>query len=64
MVDELGRIFHVRISLANERLSACRLTTTFDNDPIDRVLQVIADTLGLQVEDQGSGVYVIDGDGC
>ena len=64
VMEELERIFHVRIELANEGLTRCQLTATFEDEPIDTVLRVISETFGLSVDDLGPGHYVLDGDGC
>lgn len=64
VAGELGRIYNVRIDLANEGLTRCQLTATFEDEPLDAVLRVIAETFGLRVHAVGTGHYVLDGDGC
>jgi len=64
VAEELEGIFHVRIELADERIARCRLTATFEDEPIDAVLRVIAETFGLRVNSMVTGHYVLDGDGC
>ncbi len=64
VVTELQRIYHVRIDLQNEAVGTCRLTATFENEPIDQVLGVIAGTFGLRVLRPAKDHYSLDGDGC
>ena len=47
---DLRRWYGVDLQLADRSLAGRRLTATFDDEPIDRVLQVIALALGAQVE--------------
>jgi ferric-dicitrate binding protein FerR (iron transport regulator) len=50
VVLTLERWYNVEIRLADRTLAARRLTATFQNEPIDLVVQRIALTLGLRVE--------------
>lgn len=63
VVEQLERIYKVRVQLGNTRVAACRLTAEFDNEPIGTILDLIAETFGLQVERNAEG-YVLIGDGC
>lgn len=64
VVVELQRIYHVRVDLSNEALAKCRLTATFEGEPIDQVLRVISGTFGLRVAKPAPDNYVLEGDGC
>lgn len=64
VVVELQRIYHVRVDLSNEALAKCRLTATFEGEPIDQVLRVIAGTFGLRVTKPAPDNYLLEGDGC
>lgn len=61
---ELQRIYHVRIDLSSDALARCRLTATFEGEPIDQVLHVIAGTFGLRVARRAVDHYLLEGDGC
>ena len=61
---ELQRMFHVRVDLANAAMARCRLTATFENEPIEQVLRVIAGTFGSAVEHPANDHYVLRGYGC
>lgn len=63
VVAQLERIYKVRITLANERLAACHLTAEFDDEPVDTILGVVAETFGLEVRKVNTG-FELDGTGC
>lgn len=64
VADLLERIYKVRITLYNDRVAACRLTAEFDDESIETILTVIAETFRLQVVKATDGTYTLDGDGC
>jgi ferric-dicitrate binding protein FerR (iron transport regulator) len=64
VTQELQRMYHVRVDLSNDVLRDCRLTTTFDDQTIEEVLQVISIQFTLQVSRLASDHYVLIGDAC
>lgn len=60
----LETMYGVQIEFGNAALGKCLLTADFDNEPIDRILGVIAETFGITVETPAAGHYVLKGDGC
>ncbi|MBK7084831.1 MAG: FecR domain-containing protein [Flavobacteriales bacterium] len=64
VVQQLSALYHVRIGLENDAMERCRLTATFENEPIDLVLRVVAETFGLRVSSPAAGEYLLSGDGC
>ncbi|MGV9011795.1 MAG: FecR domain-containing protein [Flavobacteriales bacterium] len=64
VVQRLESIYDVRIDLGNPAIGTCRLTADFDNESIDRILGVIADTFGITVQKNSADHYQLDGDGC
>jgi transmembrane sensor len=64
VVAQLQQIFPVRIELGNPALANCTLTATFEEEGIDRILHVIAETYGLTITQPASGTYLLNGDGC
>ncbi|MBK6830836.1 MAG: DUF4974 domain-containing protein [Flavobacteriales bacterium] len=64
VVQQLEKLFPVRITLGNAALANCKLTASFEDEPIERILQVIAETYGLTITEQAPGAYVLMGDGC
>lgn len=63
VVGQLERIYKVRVNLKHSGLARCKLTAEFDDEPIEAILGVIADTFGLQLIREGN-YYTLDGEGC
>ncbi len=63
IVRTLNKIYHTDIVIGNNRLKACRVTTTFDNLPLDTVLEILRTTLDLRIEKRGSRI-ILKGNGC
>ncbi len=59
----LGSCYHVRIRLENEVIGSCRLTASFSEEPVELILQVIADTFNLTLEKEDE-TYVFKGNEC
>ncbi|MBX2978823.1 MAG: FecR domain-containing protein [Flavobacteriales bacterium] len=64
VVAHLERIYKVRITLSSEGIASCRLTAEFDDEPIEAIMAVIAETFGFEVEHGSDGIYILKGDGC
>ncbi|MCE3296245.1 MAG: hypothetical protein K0R65_1959 [Crocinitomicaceae bacterium] len=63
IVTGLNQMYTTDIRLANPALENCRLTTSFNDEKLETVLEVIAETLGLTVEEK-DGYYLLNGKGC
>ena len=63
IIHTLGNVYYKEIVILNEDLIPCRVTSTFDQLPFDAVLRILEATLGLEVEEKESVIY-IDGPGC
>jgi len=63
VVEQLEAMYQVRITLGNENIANCRLTAEFNDEPIGSILDVIAQTFGLQVTKE-TNTYNLEGDGC
>ncbi|HEX9958538.1 MAG TPA: FecR domain-containing protein [Fibrella sp.] len=63
VVQTLNEVYNADVRLENAQLGNCRLTTRFDNAPLDAVVAVTAETLGLRVRRVGQRV-ILDGTGC
>jgi ferric-dicitrate binding protein FerR (iron transport regulator) len=59
VVHTLERWYNVEIRLADSSLAGRRLTATFNNEPIDLVLNRIALTLGVRVERADGSVFLL-----
>ncbi len=63
IIRKLNKTYQADITAASAEILDCRMTSTFDNQPLEEVLNVLAATLGLDiryVEDQ----IILNGDGC
>jgi transmembrane sensor len=63
VVQAINQYYNTDVRLANAKLGNCLLTTRFDKTPLETVLNVTAETLGLQVRYVGKQV-ILDGTGC
>jgi ferric-dicitrate binding protein FerR (iron transport regulator) len=64
VVYKLNEVYRTNIALATPALQGCLLTVDFENKDLEVVLQIIADTLGLTVEQLADGEIVLSGAGC
>lgn len=62
VVSELNSIYDKRIVISSH-LKNCRLTVSFQNEDIDEIALVIAETLGLSIIQSG-GDIMLEGRGC
>lgn len=60
---QLERSYKVRLTFASASIARCTLTAEFDNEPIEVILGVIADTFSLTLARDGDR-YVLNGEGC
>jgi transmembrane sensor len=63
IVSTLESVYHVRIVLSDPSTGNCRITATFDHQPINSVLNVLRNTLDMRVKNK-DGVYIIEGRPC
>ena len=63
IIKLLNDIYGSNITLQNDALAQCRLTATFNNESLDNILDVIAETLHLSVTKTSSEIK-LNGDGC
>ena len=62
-IKELCLVYDTEIIVANPLLNQCKITVSFNNENIDSILEIIAETLGLTVEKTSTG-YRLNGEGC
>jgi ferric-dicitrate binding protein FerR (iron transport regulator) len=62
VMEELNAVYDKRIRVANN-LKSCRLTVSFNNENIDEIANVIAETLGLTMTTTDHEI-VLEGKGC
>lgn len=63
VVARLNQVYQTDIRIETPAVKSCLITTQFTDEELDMVLSVIAETLGLSVEKQGS-VYWLKGTSC
>jgi len=62
-IEMINEIYDSKIKLSNPVIGNCRLTVNFNNDKIDDIADIIAETLGLTVEKKGEE-FILSGNGC
>jgi ferric-dicitrate binding protein FerR (iron transport regulator) len=63
VVQKIAETYGAVINLSVQDINNCRLTATFDNQPLENVLAIIAETLNLKVETSGNS-FILSGTGC
>lgn len=63
VIETLEKVYNVNIRLAEDHLTDCSLSVTFQNDSLDNILDVISLTLNLQVETTEKEI-TLSGKGC
>lgn len=62
-IRDIEKAYPVSISVVNKNINKCRLTATFDNDSVDKVVNLIAEILNLRVKQDGKN-FTLEGEGC
>ena len=63
VIKLLNDLYNVNIVTGNTKLNDCRLTSSFNNEKIDDILSVIAETMKLTVDKQES-IITLQGESC
>lgn len=63
VVREINRRYNARVMLKNKTLENCLLTGYYNNLPLERLLELIAETFALTVKQEGD-TYVLEGTAC
>ncbi len=59
----IEQYYVVKVSISNPDILDCQLSATFVNDPADRIMDIIAESFGLNVS-LTNGIYYFKGNGC
>ena len=62
IVRDINSVYDKKLVISNNLVN-CYLTVTFDNEDIDEIADVIAETLGLTVKRSGNEI-ILEGSGC
>jgi ferric-dicitrate binding protein FerR (iron transport regulator) len=63
VVQTLQQVYQSPITLSDQQLTGCRVTASFNDQSLESVLQVLTETLDLQVKMYGKHIN-ISGNGC
>ena len=63
VVHIINEIYKSDLKLIGTQLNECPVTTTFDNQSLKSVLNVLENTLDLKIEQKGN-TFEISGEGC
>ena len=63
VINTLEDVYQVPVILADEKLAGCRVTATFNDQSLESILQVLEETLSLNIKHNGNNLE-ISGKGC
>ena len=64
VVERINEVYDSKISLDNDKIGNCRLTVSFNNEELNTIVDVIAETFALQVERKSQKEIILKGTGC
>ncbi|GCC51235.1 DUF4974 domain-containing protein [Chryseotalea sanaruensis] len=62
VVDQLNAIYEKKIKIS-EKLKTCKVTVNFNNEDIDTIVEILAETLNLKIIETANEIS-LEGDGC
>ena len=63
VAESLSKRFNKDIKFSRDKIKNCELTATFENEKLENIIAVIAETFNLKVDNQGN-MIILNGDGC
>ncbi len=63
VIGKINEVYHSDIQFENTKLKYCTLTTSFNQQSLQEVLEVIGKTLDIQIEKEGEAI-LLKGNGC
>lgn len=60
---QLNQAFGVKILFNTDKIKNCKLTASFEDEKLENIIQVIAETFNLKTETQNN-VIILSGEGC
>lgn len=64
VVSEVNQMYHCHIQLENSNIGTCRLSVNFQNEDLDVLISVIAETLDLKIKKQQDSIIILSGKPC
>ena len=58
LVNVLNEAYHVRITIEREELRGLLLTTTFHNESLDQILEILRQTFDLEINRNGETIII------
>jgi len=63
VAESLSKRFNKDIKFSRDKIKNCELTATFENEKLENIIAVIAETFNLKVDNQVN-MIILSGDGC
>ena len=63
VAEKLSKTFGKKISFNNDNIKNCKLTASFQDEELENIINVIAETFNLKIENNVDGI-VLSGEGC
>jgi transmembrane sensor len=63
VAENLSKQFNKEIKFSQDKIKNCKLTATFENENLENIIAVIAETFNLKVDSQ-SDTILLSGEGC
>ena len=63
VADALSKQFGKDIKFSKGKIKNCKLTATFENENLENIIAIIADTFNLKVDNQADMIF-LSGEGC
>jgi transmembrane sensor len=63
VVAQLNDTYDKNISFGNDRIKNCKLTASFQDEELENIIHVIAETFNLKIENQKDSI-ILSGEGC
>ncbi|MCD4737405.1 MAG: FecR domain-containing protein [Bacteroidales bacterium] len=64
IIATINTVYQSDIVLSNHEIGDCRMTSSFNNQTLEMVIEVICATFDLSFEKKGGKKYILSGDGC
>lgn len=62
-IQQLRKVYNANITIGSDSIRDCTISVTFENEEIEVILSIIAETLDLQVKFENDA-FVLTGDSC
>ena len=63
VAEALSQRFGKKIKFSQDKIKNCKLTATFENEKLENIIAVIAETFNLKIDNQAD-MIILSGDGC